>query len=144
MAVGAGARARTVSSPVMLRALQVPLVLVLSVGFTVGLAGSARGQTFEGPGTRARGMAAFVAVADDASAVYWNPAGLASGSYFSLVMDYTEADATPSDAVQGGERSSWLLALAAPAFGVCVLPPGGRVVRAGRYRCTGRCHGSNR
>ena len=30
---------------------------------------------------------AFVAVADDASAVYWNPAGLAVGSYFSLVLD---------------------------------------------------------
>ena len=33
-------------------------------------------------GTRAAGMAgAFVAVADDATAVYWNPAGVATGSY---------------------------------------------------------------
>ena len=30
---------------------------------------------------------AFVGVADDASAIYWNPAGLAAGSYFSLVVD---------------------------------------------------------
>ena len=36
----------------------------------------------QGPvGTRASGMAgAFVAVADDATAVYWNPAGVATGS----------------------------------------------------------------
>jgi hypothetical protein len=62
-------------------------------------------------------MGAFVAVADDASAVYWNPAGLASGAYFSLVLDRTEAQ---TDAVEGaaGSRSSWLLALTMPAAGL--------------------------
>ncbi len=37
---------------------------------------------------------AFVAVADDASAAYWNPAGLATGRFFSFVFDIgrTEAD----------------------------------------------------
>lgn len=40
-------------------------------------------QTFGGIGTRAEGMGgAFVAVADDASAVYWNPAGIATGATF--------------------------------------------------------------
>ena len=39
-------------------------------------------------GTRASGMAgAFVAVADDATAVYWNPAGVATGSIVSVVLD---------------------------------------------------------
>ena len=39
-------------------------------------------------GTRAAGMAgAFVAVADDATAVYWNPAGIATGSFVSAVLD---------------------------------------------------------
>jgi hypothetical protein len=43
----------------------------------------ATSQTFGGVGTRADGMGgAFVAVADDASAVYWNPAGIASGATF--------------------------------------------------------------
>ncbi len=38
-------------------------------------------------GSRAEGMAgAFVGVADDASAVYWNPAGIASGSIVSAVV----------------------------------------------------------
>src|SRR5690606_23301601 len=37
---------------------------------------------FESAGERALGMAgAFVAVADDATAVHWNPAGLAAGPF---------------------------------------------------------------
>jgi F plasmid transfer operon, TraF, protein len=44
-------------------------------------------------GTRAAGMAgAFVAVADDATAVYWNPAGVASGSLVSAVIDYGQGE----------------------------------------------------
>ena len=37
-------------------------------------------------GTRASGMAgAYVGVADDATAVYWNPAGVATGALVSVV-----------------------------------------------------------
>ena len=44
---------------------------------------SVHAQSFGGVGTRAEGMGgAFVAVADDASAVYWNPAGVATGAIF--------------------------------------------------------------
>jgi hypothetical protein len=40
-------------------------------------------------GTRAEGMAgAFVGVADDASAVYWNPAGIATGPIVSAVFGF--------------------------------------------------------
>jgi hypothetical protein len=54
---------------------------VLLVAHSVSL----NAQTFGGIGTRAEGMAgAFVAVADDASAVYWNPAGIATGATFDL------------------------------------------------------------
>src|SRR3979409_710448 len=43
----------------------------------------ASGQSYEGVGIRAQGMAgAFVAVADDATASWWNPAGLATSASF--------------------------------------------------------------
>jgi hypothetical protein len=60
---------------------------------------------------------AFVAVADDASAVYWNPAGLASGAFFSLVLDRNQlvhlADAPTDDDTPAG----LLFAVAMPALG---------------------------
>ena len=44
---------------------------------------STHGQVIGEIGTRAEGMGgAFVAVADDATAVYWNPAGIATGGVF--------------------------------------------------------------
>src|SRR5688572_20259568 len=90
------------------------LVPVVMASFAI----SAAAQSFDGPGARAAGMGAFVAVADDASAVYWNPAGLASGAYFSLVLDRTEGDSTPDGGDRGAKRSSWLLALSAPVVGL--------------------------
>lgn len=50
---------------------------VLLAAFTLFTPQSSTPQTFGGVGERAQGMGgAFVAVADDASAIYWNPAGL--------------------------------------------------------------------
>ncbi len=60
-------------------------------------------------GTRAQGMAgAFVAVADDATAVYWNPAGIATGAFVSAVADF------------GAERDqkSAFVGVSATAFGL--------------------------
>jgi hypothetical protein len=48
-------------------------------------------------GVRAQGMAgAFVAVADDATAAYWNPAGLPSGDLISLVMERSHVSLAPA------------------------------------------------
>ena len=63
---------------------------LLLVFFPLSLAA----QTFGGVGARAEGMGgAFVAVADDASAVYWNPAGIATGATFDLQVS-TGRDST--------------------------------------------------
>jgi hypothetical protein len=63
-------------------------------------------QTSTLPGTRAAGLGAFVAVADDASAVVWNPAGLVSGPFFNLTLGLTRARRTPGDEIVRGERAS--------------------------------------
>ncbi len=61
------------------------VILVLSIA-TVPVSA----QEWESLSTRALGLAgAFVAVADDATAAYWNPAGLPTGPVFSLLFDHT-------------------------------------------------------
>ncbi len=90
----------------------------------VGLCPLAAGaQIYESVGIRAQGMAgAFVAVADDATATWWNPAGLATGASFSGVVEREshresrrEGDSTgaPSDTWHSGG-----VALAFPALGL--------------------------
>jgi hypothetical protein len=79
----------------------------------------ARAQSLDAVGARAQGMGgAFVGVADDASAVYWNPAGLAGGAYFSLVIDGNSTEAIPDGLSNASARSGWLLALSTPALGL--------------------------
>lgn len=86
----------------------------------VGWAGAAGAQTFETIGTRAAGMGgAFVAVADDASAAYWNPAGLAAGSLFTMVLDRTAGEVNPGGSSEGAASGSGsLVSLGMPALGL--------------------------
>lgn len=80
---------------------------------------TAAAQSFDAAGTRAAGMGgAFVAVADDASAVFWNPAGLASASFFSLVLDRKSRESRPDSASSGGSDSGFTFALGVPALGL--------------------------
>ena len=66
--------------------LQIPSLLALGVLLLQPI--PAMAQQFDAVGTRAQGMAgAFVAVADDASATWWNPAGLGGGAYLSAVLE---------------------------------------------------------
>lgn len=86
------------------------LSLVSLVTF-VSLAPSAHAQQPDGIGVRAQGMGgAFTAVADDATATWWNPAGLATGAYLNMLVEYGR---TPDrDETHRG------LALAFPALGL--------------------------
>jgi hypothetical protein len=76
----------------------------------------------QGPvGTRASGMAgAFVAVADDASAVYWNPAGVATGALLSAVIDIGGArPSTPqSQVIAAEEDRTSMVGVSATSIGV--------------------------
>jgi hypothetical protein len=92
--------------------------LIFTPIVAVMLASRAIAQSEPPAGVRATGMGgAFVAVADDASSVFWNPAGLASGSYFSLVLDNNRLQ-TPDETSFPHRRSAFMLALGAPAVGL--------------------------
>jgi hypothetical protein len=76
-------------------------------------------QSFPAVGTRAAGMGgAFVGVADDASAIYWNPAGLSAGAPFSFVLDGGSTEAVPDRSQLGHENNSFLIGVAMPALGL--------------------------
>jgi hypothetical protein len=80
-------------------------------------AANAHGQV----GTRASGMAgAFVAVADDATAVYWNPAGVATGSIVSVVLDAGQFEMAPQNPqdLETHKDTSAIVALSATAIGL--------------------------
>lgn len=65
----------------------------LAAVFLLLASAPARAQGEPPIGVRAAGMAgAFTAVADDATAAVWNPAGLASGSYVSVAIDGSRFD----------------------------------------------------
>lgn len=60
---------------------------LLAAGLSM-MASGAAAQPYELAGARARGMAgAFVAVADDASATWWNPAGLPGSLFVDVVVE---------------------------------------------------------
>jgi len=97
--------------------------LVSSVVISAPLLASA--QENDTIGVRAQGMAgAFTAVADDATATWWNPAGLAGGAYFNGVLEFGSHRAPRTDrAPAGGPAPAWRaeargLSFAFPALGL--------------------------
>ena len=97
---------------------RVLLVILLSAAF----AAPAAAQAFETTGARALGMGgAFVAVADDVSATWWNPAGLATGPFFSLIVEHARFDTERQTAFglpQPGDRGSLFLGAASLPLGL--------------------------
>jgi hypothetical protein len=88
-----------------------PFLSVVFVVSVVSCAARADAQQPDAVGVRAQGMGgAFTAVADDATATWWNPAGLASGAYLSMLVEYGRT--TDRDETHRG------LALAFPALGL--------------------------
>ena len=76
--------------------------LVAIVAFASALARPASAQIYETVGIRAQGMAgAFVAVADDSTATWWNPAGLASGAYFSGSVEHRTGQGASDEGTLG-------------------------------------------
>lgn len=68
----------------------VSIVFFLTLAF---FPSSASAQIYESIGIRAQGMSgAFVAVSDDATTTWWNPAGLASGGYFNGIIEFDRVD----------------------------------------------------
>ncbi len=113
------------------------LLLAVAALFLAPAAALAQ-HPFEVVGSRALGMGgAFVAVADDAMAVYWNPAGLASGQPFGATIEWNQLhfgnqDDIPVPGVGRGSSSfsslgTWPVGLSFGRFEThrLVLGPGG-------------------
>jgi hypothetical protein len=87
--------------------------------FLLFLPAVAGAQTFGGVGTRAEGMGgAFVAVADDASAVYWNPAGIATGATFDFQIYRGQTPGPAREADPNDAGSTFFVGAAMPVVGL--------------------------
>jgi hypothetical protein len=116
-----------------------------AAGLLLGWAAAAGAQSFEAVGTRAAGMGgAFVAVADDASAAYWNPAGFASGNIFSIVLDRQTSKSDPAVPEGARQGSGLLFAMGMPALGVSYYQVRSSVIaKAGRKAGTTDTEGAD-
>ena len=99
--------------------------ITLLVAFGFGLCSPAAAwaqHAFESVGSRAQGMGgAFVAVADDATAVYWNPAGLLSGQPYGATFEWNRLRFGPQDdppAPGAGDRGGSFASLGTWPLGI--------------------------
>src|SRR6185369_7064492 len=102
-----------------------PSSVFVSVVCLLSLAAPLGAQTTDVVGIRAQGMAgAFTAVADDATASWWNPAGMAGGAYFNALIESGSFHEPPSERTAAGEPRPALraatrsFAAAFPALGL--------------------------
>jgi hypothetical protein len=91
--------------------------LFLTILLTGFIPGPAFAQFIEAVGGRALGMGgAFVAVANDSSATWWNPAGLAAGSFLDLTLGFAATDI--GDSLPARHERTTAFAAAIPPFGI--------------------------
>ena len=96
--------------------------------------GTASAQVAEVTGSRAAGMGgAFVAVATDSSATWWNPAGLATGPVFDLSLARSSVEVSPDVVVQPDGRAAQAWRHSASGFALGTPPLG---VSYYRFRLT--------
>ena len=102
-----------------------PSSFFVSVVCLFSLAAHVGAQPADVVGIRAQGMAgAFTAVADDATASWWNPAGMAGGAYFNALFDSGTHREPPEDRTPAGDPqramrdSATTFAVAYPALGL--------------------------
>jgi hypothetical protein len=87
------------------------LVCLVALG-ALGSPSSAVAQMYETIGIRAQGMSgAFVAVSDDATTTWWNPAGLVSGGYFNAIIEFDRIEDPAGTRARG-------FALSVPSLGL--------------------------
>src|SRR5437870_3565702 len=85
--------------------------LLIGVASLILAPAAARAQTTDVIGIRAQGMGgAFTAVADDATAWWWNPGGLAGGPFLNGLIEFARPLTSTSESVRG-------LSVAYPALG---------------------------
>ena len=61
---------------------------------------------------------AFTAVADDATSIYWNPAGMATGAFVSFVLDYGAGDQIPGGVEPAATTSATFIGFTLPPLGL--------------------------
>lgn len=89
-------------------------------------------QPLDAVGNRAAAIAAFVAVADDASAVAWNPAGLVFGPIFNVSFGLGRSTSGPDDPpafpARAGRAGTSLVTLGLPPLGLFYLRQSSRAI----------------
>ncbi len=106
-----------------------------AVVLSLALASQAEAQA--SLGVRANGMGgAFVGVADDATAVYWNPSGLATGALASVNLEL--GGWTPDGPGDAAGLRHALVAIALPPLGIAYYRQGVLGVRPPEAAVTGR------
>src|SRR5882762_8614725 len=84
-----------------------PFQAFVSLVSFVFLVAPVAAQTTDTIGVRAQGMGgAFTAVADDATASWWNPSGMAGGAYFNALLESGSQSEPRSERTPAGDPQS--------------------------------------